>query len=42
MGHPQIQITFDVYGHHLPGSHDEARARMDAYLRRGERDVPQR
>jgi integrase len=34
MGHSKIQTTFDVYGHLLPGSHDEVRARMDAYLRR--------
>lgn len=24
--------TFDVYGHLLPGSYDDIRARMDAYL----------
>lgn len=33
MGHAKIQTTFDVYGHLLPGSHDEVRKRMDAYLR---------
>lgn len=38
MGHSKIQTTFDVYGHLLPGSHDEVRERMDAYLRR--RDEP--
>jgi hypothetical protein len=32
MGHSKIQTTFDVYGHLLPGSHDEVRERMDAYL----------
>lgn len=32
MGHSKIQTTFDVYGHLLPGSHDDVRARMDAYL----------
>lgn len=32
MGHSKIQTTFDVYGHLLPGSHDEVRARMDSYL----------
>lgn len=32
MGHSKIQTTFDVYGHLLPGSHDEVRQRMDAYL----------
>jgi integrase len=37
MGHSKIQTTFDVYGHLLPGSHDEVRARMDAYLLQPER-----
>jgi integrase len=32
MGHSKIQTTFDTYGHLLPGSHDEVRERMDAYL----------
>jgi integrase len=32
MGHSKIQTTFDVYGHLLPGSRDEVRRRMDAYL----------
>lgn len=32
MGHSKIHTTFDVYGHLLPGSHDEVRRRMDAYL----------
>jgi integrase len=32
MGHSKIQTTFDVYGHLLPGSRDEVRERMDAYL----------
>jgi len=32
MGHSKIQTTFDVYGHLLPGSYDDVRARMDAYL----------
>ncbi len=34
MGHSKIQTTFDTYGHLLPGSHDEVRERMDAYLAR--------
>jgi hypothetical protein len=25
-------VTFDLYGHLVPGSPDEVRARMDAYL----------
>jgi integrase len=32
MGHSKIQTTFDVYGHPFPGSRDEVRERMDAYL----------
>jgi integrase len=32
MGHSKIQMTFDTYGHLMPGSHDEVRERMDAYL----------
>lgn len=40
MGHSKIQTTFDVYGHLLPGSFDDVRARMDAYLARdGEKAV---
>ena len=32
MGHASISITFDVYGKLMPGSRDEVRERMDAYL----------
>jgi integrase len=32
MGHSKIQTTFDIYGHLLPGSRDEVRRRLDAYL----------
>jgi integrase len=32
MGHSKIRTTYDVYGHLLPGSYDDVRARMDAYL----------
>lgn len=31
MGHASITITFDRYGHMLPGSGDEARGLLDAY-----------
>jgi integrase len=31
-GHANISITLDLYGHLLPGSEDEAAARLDAYL----------
>lgn len=32
MGHADIATTYDKYGHLLPGSEDEAAARLDAYL----------
>jgi integrase len=32
MGHSKIQTTFDTYGHLLPGSYDDVRARMDTYV----------
>lgn len=32
MGHSSITITFDRYGHLMPGSRDEAVERADAYL----------
>lgn len=32
MGHATITMTFDQYGHLFPGSRDEARARVDAFL----------
>ena len=35
MGHSKIQTTFDIYGHLLPGSHDDVRA-ADGCLSRAE------
>jgi integrase len=32
MGHSNIQTTFDIYGHLLPGSREEVRMLMDQYL----------
>lgn len=32
MGHATIQMTFDQYGHLMPGSREEARELDDAYL----------
>jgi integrase len=32
LGHATITITFDRYGHLMPGSEVEARAMLDAYL----------
>ena len=34
MGHANIGITLDLYGHLFPGSEVEAAARIDAYLKR--------
>jgi integrase len=36
MGHSSIQMTFDRYGHLMPGSEDEAAGLMDAYLERSD------
>lgn len=32
MGHSTIAMTFDTYGHQMPGGLDEARTATDAYL----------
>ena len=32
MGHADIATTYDLYGHLLPGSEDEAAARLDAFF----------
>jgi integrase len=32
MGHSSIVVTFDRYGHLMPGSHEQAAALLDAYL----------
>ena len=34
MGHANISITFDRYGHLMPGNESEAAERLDAYLAR--------
>jgi integrase len=34
LGHATIAVTFDLYGHLLPGSEDEVGARLDAYFQR--------
>jgi hypothetical protein len=34
MGHANIGITLDLYGHMLPGSEAEAATLLDAYLAR--------
>lgn len=34
MGHSSIQVTYDKYGHLMPGNHEEAAGLLDAYLLR--------
>ncbi|MDX6595313.1 MAG: hypothetical protein QOI72_695, partial [Solirubrobacterales bacterium] len=34
LGHSTITVTFDVYGHLLPGSEQESAERLDAFLQR--------
>ena len=34
LGHSSIQITFDQYGHLMPGYMDEAACMLDRYLAR--------
>lgn len=36
MGHANIAVTFDRYGHLMPGNEDEAAALLDAYLTRAD------
>jgi integrase len=34
MGHSSLTITFDRYGHLMPGNEEQAAALLDAYLRK--------
>lgn len=34
MGHSSVTVTYDRYGHLMPGNEDEAAALLDAYLER--------
>lgn len=36
MGHASVTITYDRYGHLMPGNEEEAAALLDVYLNRGE------
>ena len=36
MGHANISITLDRYGHLMPGNEDEAASLLDAYLERAD------
>jgi integrase len=37
MGYSSITVTFDRYGHLMPGNHEQAAALLDAYLEHGAR-----
>jgi hypothetical protein len=37
MGHASVTITFDLYGHLMPGNEQEAARLLDAYLHRSTR-----
>jgi integrase len=39
LGHATIQMTFDRYGHLMPGSREQARELVDAYLDAAEREA---
>jgi integrase len=36
LGHSSIQVTFDIYGHLMPGNESETVERVDAYLARAD------
>ena len=36
MGHSSIQVTYDRYGHMMPGNEQEAAGLLDTYLERSE------
>ena len=40
MGHANISITLDRYGHLMPGAEDEAAGLMDAYLQAARASAP--
>ena len=39
MGHSSIQVTYDRYGHLMPGNEDQAAELLDAYLTRARGNV---
>jgi hypothetical protein len=39
LGHSTIQMTFDQYGHLMPGSGEQGRELVDAYLDAAEREA---
>jgi integrase len=40
MGHSSVTITYDRYGHLMPGNESEAAARLDAYLAQAVTEAP--
>jgi integrase len=40
LGHSSISITFDRYGHLMPGNEEEAAGLLDAYLERARKATP--
>jgi integrase len=39
MGHSSVTVTYDRYGHLMPGNEEEAASLLDAYPRTGEHEV---
>jgi integrase len=39
MGHSSIKVTFDLYGHLMPGAEAEAASLLDAYLALADTDA---
>jgi integrase len=38
-GHSSIQVTYDKYGHLMPGNEDQAAELLDAYLTRAKENA---
>ena len=39
VGHASVTITYDLYGHLMPGNEGEAADRLDTYLERAQTDA---
>jgi integrase len=39
MGHSSIKVTYDIYGHLMPGNEAEAAGLLDAFLARADTDA---
>ena len=42
LGHSSIKVTFDLYGHLMPGAEAEAASLLDAYLTRADTRLAKR